>query len=262
MTKQNENRQAVTITEENILQIAGKAAYHVVRTQYIKVPTETNRKLINGFAYLKETNNDTTDIIQVAAAVLWENKTSSDAFFEACKEVRRYIYSLNPQQQKTAHTPLYKALPQVRKILKGQNISASPTRIAELKQVIADKGITLENIDNFIAEKKSQAKKSYNDTNMYIHDKEHSYTSGNGEIENVNNEITKLLKGITDNDTITEIVNALKSPQQKQVLKYMAFGYSNSGIAEKMGISKPRVSQHIDRIRAIGYQLNPNGIAQ
>jgi len=166
------------------------------------------------------------------------------------------MYSLNPQQQKTIHTPLYKALTQIRKILKGQNISASPERKTELKQIIAEKGITLANIENFIAAEKSRAKRRYNDTNIYIHDYEYS----NGDIVNVNDEITMLLKGITENEIIAEIVNALKTPQQRQVLKYMATGYSNVKIAEKMGISKPRVTQHIKHIRTIGYQLNPNGV--
>jgi len=87
MAHQNESKKVVAITAENLYEIASKAAYHAVRMQFKQSPTETNRNLINGFAYLQEAHNDTNDIIQVAAVVLWEHRDEESAFIEACSAV-------------------------------------------------------------------------------------------------------------------------------------------------------------------------------
>jgi hypothetical protein len=269
------------ITEEALYGTARKAAYHVVRYLFIKTSTDYTEKLLDGFAELPQSKcrrcgkikdradcsfpcpncidkelrdvvgNNTIDIVQIAAAELWERRTDPEAFVKTCKAVRRYLYNQDKQPQKTNNTPLYDALLEIRKLLKGQKIKADPERLAYLAQVMADKKITAENIECFIAEEKSRSTKVYISTIEYLSD----YEESRGEIASPDDEITKLIEAMSKSrdskEVITEIENALQSANQKQVLEYLVTGHSNKAIAEKMGISTGRVSQQIKRVRQI-----------
>jgi|GEM_PF-5639887 len=245
------------ITPDNLYNAACKAAYHTIKLLHTQAPTETMRDLLNGFAHLKD-GNDTNELIQVAALALMENMTANNdnAFPLACKAVRQFIYAQNKQHATTTHTTLYKQLLKIRKILKGQNIKASPAELDKLTDIIVEKSITADNVDGFIAEEKTRAQTSYTSTNIYIHDHE----KANGDIVNVNDELSKLFKNMAFDEVLGNIRKNL-TPSQLKVLYHMALGRPNNVIAVKMGISKPRVSQHISRIHEIANTLYPNGIS-
>ena len=244
------------ITPDNLYNAACKAAYHTIKLLHTQAPTETMRGLLNGFAHLKD-GNDTNELIQVAALALMENMTANNdnAFPLACKAVRKFVYDQNKQHATTTHTTLYKQLLKIRKILKGQNIKASPAELDKLTDIIVEKSITADNVEGFIAEEKTRAQTSYTSTNMYIHD----YEKANGDIVNVNDELSKLFKNMAFDEVLGNIRKNL-TPSQLKVLYHMALGRPNNVIAAKMGLAKQTVQTHIDRIKAKVAVLYPNGI--
>lgn len=80
-----------------------------------------------------------------------------------------------------------------------------------------------------------------------------------GEIENVNNNIHRLINCVYTDEVINTISAAL-SPTQRKILKYMAYGYTNITIAKRLNISEKTVSVHVARIRAKAKELYPDGI--
>lgn len=244
------------ITHNNLYESACKAAYHTAMFLYQQSPTQLLLDYVNGFAHLND-GNDTNELINVASLALLDNMTDNNdnAFPLACKAVRQFIYAQNKQHTTTQHTTLYKQLLKIRRMLNGQHVKASPAQLETLTNIIIDKGITAENIDTFIAQEKAHAQKSYTSTNMYIHD----YENANGTIVNVNDEIAKVINGMTLNSVMDNLRKAL-TPSQLHVLHYVTLGYPDNVIAQKMSISKQRVGQHVKRIREIAYTIYPNGL--
>lgn len=98
-----------------------------------------------------------------------------------------------------------------------------------------------------------QKQKQADNKHIWIDDPE------TGEIENVNNNIHRLLNCIYTDEVINTISAAL-SPTQRKILKYMAYGYTNITIAKRLTISDKTVSVHVARIRAKAKELFPHGI--
>lgn len=116
----------------------------------------------------------------------------------------------------------------------------------------------MDNKDNFILAVKAvcnyiyRQKRRYSKPGiLYIDNPE------TGEIENTNSGITHMLNHIEHNDIIDNIVKVL-SPTQIKVLKFLAFGYSNVQISEKLNISDKTISVHVSRIREKARTLYPD----
>jgi RNA polymerase sigma factor (sigma-70 family) len=263
-TENKTPRAAADITEDNLLESAKKAAYSSVKFLYAISPNESNRKLLNGFAHLHKPNNDTADIIQEAAMTLWENLGNPKAVAIARNAVRRYIYAQDKIQVKTISTPLYSKLLKIRKLLKRWNIKITSEQRAELEQIIADKNITAGNIEILIAEEKARAEKSYISANVRTQD----LKPRNGgededivevEFEDKSDDMNDFITAISHSGVLANIMGALQSSTQHQVLEYMAEEQTPREIAFNMGISEARVSQHRKRIREIALSLYPGG---
>ncbi|MCL2169076.1 MAG: hypothetical protein FWB74_03520 [Defluviitaleaceae bacterium] len=84
------------MAENDIMEKARKAAYSAVRFQYQKTPVEKPRKLMGSFSRKTDTTDpEADDLIQEAAAELWEYRADpEEAFKRARKAVRRYIYKI------------------------------------------------------------------------------------------------------------------------------------------------------------------------
>ena len=288
----------VPITEENLYEIATKVAIAVVKWLIKKLDMDHLVKLKRGFPELthplfdgtidtlktlddsyiekvlekleKLTNNATRDLIQVAAASLWEYRADLKvAYSEAFKEVRQYISNEYKLRQKTYHEPFYHDLLLIRKLLKGEKPKASKKRLERLEQIITKKGITDQNIESIIAVEKAKGKKSFQSVTMLFSD---YFTHHNDELDNDNNVINNNI--VDPNDRIDALVeemspseytkfvekinNALKSPQQMQIIEYRTLNFTNKEISEIMGITEGRVSQHVTRIIKIVKNLLPD----
>lgn len=181
------------ITEENIMEIAGKAAYRTVTNQFKLSPSKSLIKLLNGFAYIQDPHSDTADLKQEAATALWEHRDEPKAFIDACNAVRCYIYH---QYEKKS-----------RQIINSTDNDGKDDELTNVK----DERICIE-------------------------------------AETANKEM------------IENIYNALKSPEQRKIFQYKKLGVRNKEIAEKIGITPARVSQHFTRIREIARSMYPNGM--
>lgn len=87
---------------------------------------------------------------------------------------------------------------------------------------------------------------------LYIND----YENSNGDIVNVNNEISHLINGLVMQDQITNITTLL-SKTQNTILKYIAYGYTNIQIAKKLNCTKQNISNNISKIKAKIESLYP-----
>lgn len=100
-----------------------------------------------------------------------------------------------------------------------------------------------------------------------------------GEIVNVNHEICRLIKpgepltfealtgtdGDTDGETVGTVDSFIKqltgelTRTQQNVLKLLAYGWSQNQTAEHLKISKQAISKHIKLIRQAAFKICPNG---
>lgn len=101
-----------TMQEKDILTMAKKAGYHTVKYLYQNSPTDILRELLNGFSHLQserlasgETSDNTDDVFQVACLSICEDIASGTddelIFANACKAVRRYVYSMGDKGRTT-----------------------------------------------------------------------------------------------------------------------------------------------------------------
>lgn len=102
---------------------------------------------------------------------------------------------------------------------------------------------------------------------LYIED-------ANGDIVNVNRAINIILRGnerneffpTTDDESddanliiINNIISKCRD-RQKNIIKYLSYGYSQKQIAEKLGCSQQNVAARIKDIRKIAFTLYPDGV--
>lgn len=168
-------------------------------------------------AYAETSGNDTDDCIQAAALALWENIAANggevgteSAFMEAVRAVHRHIY----QQDKNTSTRVRRRYDST-----GQLLEMGDYQYIKYPHIYID---------------------AYNGTDE------------NGgaafDIVDVNDELSRYMRGQSDNDTINDVLMIL-TPEQKRVLKYLASGYSYETIAGKMHTTAAAVRKHFQRIK-------------
>ena len=78
-----------------------------------------------------------------------------------------------------------------------------------------------------------------------------------GEIEDVNDTISKIVDKVGYSEVIDNIC-AILSTHQTKVLKLMGIGYPITVIAKKMNVNKQTIIKHIERIRQKAKMIYPN----
>lgn len=167
--------------------------------------------------YTATTANDTDDCISVARLSLWESivnnggaEADEEAFNRACNAVRCHIHAED---------------------------SNTATRIRRKY----DENGNLLAIDDYQYIKYPH---------LYID--EYSGTDENGnprfDIVDVNDELSKYIRGQMDNDTINEAL-ALLTTTQRRIVHMVARGYTQETIAKRLNMTDRTVRNHLARIR-------------
>lgn len=79
------------------------------------------------------------------------------------------------------------------------------------------------------------------------------------ELQDVNNTIAAAIKHLDAIPALRSIIEIL-TPMQRKVLHYVSLGYTTITIGKRLGISQPRVTQHMQAIQAKALTLYPNGL--
>lgn len=176
---------------------AAAAAYDAAPDRKAAATAETA-----ALAYAETTGNDTDDCIQAAALALWENIAANggevgteSAFMDAVRAVHRHIY----QQDKNTSTRVRRRYDST-----GQLLEMGDYQYIKYPHIYID---------------------AYNGTDE------------NGgaafDIVDVNDELSRYMRGQSDNDTINDVL-AILTTRQRNLVHMVAKGYTFETIAEKL----------------------------
>jgi transposase len=257
-----------------------------------KNPSVHNLKMVNNFQNLSSINNDSMDLVNIAYLAMYEElvkipietlnywykleqklkdglelnsseyadmilakNTMKSIFLKACNMVKNSLYGNNKMVKNTENTKLYNNLIIARKILKHQKVEVSTAKLEEIASMIADKNVTLVNIDSLIEEEKLHRKVDYVPRKLYIEDTlDENGENGIYSQICVNSEIDRLLEKSGENELINSFLKEI-TPRQAQILKYRSYGWQDLAIAEKVGCSMKTVSGHMSRIREVALKF-------
>lgn len=180
-----------------------------------KTTAATLKAALDGYA--DATANDTDDCINAAALALWENivenggeTATDDAFITAVRAVHRYIY----QQDTNTSTRVRRKYDE-----KGNLLAVNDYQYIKYPHIYIDAVAGTDDDGNALFE-----------------------------VVDVNDELSKYIKGQRDNDTINDVL-AILTATQKRILHYIARGYTYETIGERLDMTTAAVKMQVRRIR-------------
>lgn len=238
MAASNDGKKYEPITEENIMEMAAKAAHTGIKNLLKRTGDKRTKRLLDELEHYKPITEWTTekrtprktlpdkvemqhnvkfsdynglveDLIQVAALALYENMGNDDAFIIASNAVRNFQRKQGDRGRTTI-------------TIKDDNGNPKTVEVPRYKHAF---------IEDFEA----------------------------GEIQDINDTISKIVDKVGYSQVIDNIT-AILSATQTKVLKYMAHDYSINIISQKVGISVTATKKHIHTIRQKARLLYPDGI--
>lgn len=206
-------KQTMQDAETAAAKSAANAAKSAADAKTAKADAKTAKEAAD--VYADTTGNDTDDCINAAALALWENiveNGGTEGTEGAFMEAVRAVHKYIYQQDTNTGVKVRRKYDE-----NGRLLAVNDYRYIKYSHIYIDE---------------------YRDTE----------DGAAFDVVDVNDELSKYIKNQRNNDTINDVLTIL-TPMQKQIVHYIALGYTYETIARRLNTTAAAVRKHMQRIR-------------